>query len=568
MSKDLKELLEKYNIVEYTRKSTEDKDKQAFSLEDQHNSNLETIKRHNLKQPIKTLEESKSAHKEGRILFEEMLKDLEKGKYRIIVCWHINRLSRNPVDGARLISLMDKKKLLAIVTSNSIYGNSPSDKLMLAIEFGMAKKTSDDLGPTVLRGMQSKIKRGWFSGRPKPGYLNVGDASDEKVIQVVDEIRFPILQKAIKLYLTGGISVPALVDKLNNEWSYTSAPTRRNRAGGNPMSISTMHSILKNSYIYGEIFWGDVKGAMHPSLPKLVSEAEYWEIQRILGKKGVQRPKEHTYLPFRGIIKCDCCGYSFSPYIGKKTLADGSFIEYVFYRCTKKNPNIRCTNKQISLLELNRQITTLLESVSISKAFFNWAVKNIKSAYEEEANYHKSKCKKLEREIDDNKEILSNLVFLLAKKTITEDQYLIQQKNINTLIDSRSKELNKLKTTSYDWIDKTIEKFELAKDAKDRYIKATQEEKTNILNALGSNYVIKGGRLGIELHKPFSVFEKNRKVLNDDLSGIELKKDIDLEGDNNKTPTLISLWWADLDSNQEPPRYKLGATNQLSYPPG
>lgn len=159
------------NAVEYCRKSTESEERQAFSLEDQHNVNKKVADSYGVK--IKKLySESKSAKLRGRPQFNEMLTQIESGKCEVIVCWALNRLARNSVDGALLIELMDLKKLHAILTPGKVYYNSGDDKLLLQIEFGLAKKYSDDLGPNVMRGMTSKLKRGWWPGSPKPGYLS------------------------------------------------------------------------------------------------------------------------------------------------------------------------------------------------------------------------------------------------------------------------------------------------------------------------------------------------------------------------------------------------------------
>jgi len=102
---------------EYCRKSNEGDEKQAFSLEDQHAVNLKLFERYKLTPIGNFYEESKSAKRRGRPLFNQMVDEIEKGNYSVIVCWALNRLSRNAVDGALLIELMDNKKLYAIVTA-------------------------------------------------------------------------------------------------------------------------------------------------------------------------------------------------------------------------------------------------------------------------------------------------------------------------------------------------------------------------------------------------------------------------------------------------------------------
>src|SRR3989344_8304848 len=204
------------NGIEYCRKSTESEDRQAFSLKDQHDVNLKVAERYGVKVK-KSLQESMSAKKRGRPFFNEMVAGVESGKYEVIICWALNRLARNSVDGAMLIELMDNKKLHAILTPGKVYYNSGDDKLLLQIEFGLAKKYSDDLSPTIKRGMHSKAQRGWWPSLPKLGYLNMV-TNYEEVKQIADPERFPLLRKAVDCYLTGNYSVEDIVTFLNEDW--------------------------------------------------------------------------------------------------------------------------------------------------------------------------------------------------------------------------------------------------------------------------------------------------------------------------------------------------------------
>lgn len=78
----------------YARKSTEEEDRQATSINDQIREMKKLADIKGL-QIIDIFEESMSAKNIGRPIFREMLKRIEKGKATGILCWKADRLARN-----------------------------------------------------------------------------------------------------------------------------------------------------------------------------------------------------------------------------------------------------------------------------------------------------------------------------------------------------------------------------------------------------------------------------------------------------------------------------------------
>ena len=163
--------------IAYSRKSTESEDRQVLSLNDQKREVEELESRENLKIVQKFLGdgkgESQSAHKRGRPIFGRVMDSVEAGKANGLLVWHANRLARNASDGGRIITALDEGHLLEVrTTSGRTYYNTPEDKFFLQLEFGMAKKSSDDNGVAVKRGLKTKVGLGWYPSRAPLGYLN------------------------------------------------------------------------------------------------------------------------------------------------------------------------------------------------------------------------------------------------------------------------------------------------------------------------------------------------------------------------------------------------------------
>jgi predicted site-specific integrase-resolvase len=134
----------------YARKSTESEDKQIQSIDDQINYMQEIAKREGLN-VIEVISESKSAKlKNNREGFSKLLSLIDTGKIQGILCWKMDRLSRNPVESAHIQEALQLRKLECIYTAERKYW--PEDNaLIFAVEQGMANQYSRDLSKGKFR---------------------------------------------------------------------------------------------------------------------------------------------------------------------------------------------------------------------------------------------------------------------------------------------------------------------------------------------------------------------------------------------------------------------------------
>src|SRR3989338_2196804 len=91
----------------YARKSTDVEDKQVLSIDAQL-AELRDLARRDGVEIEQEFVEKRSAKMPGGPVFEEMLKRIESGEAQGIVCWKIDRLSRNPVDSGRISWLLQQ----------------------------------------------------------------------------------------------------------------------------------------------------------------------------------------------------------------------------------------------------------------------------------------------------------------------------------------------------------------------------------------------------------------------------------------------------------------------------
>src|SRR3989344_4071304 len=156
----------------YIRKSTDEEDRQVLSLEAQLHEAKEFAEREDV-EIVDTFVEKKTAKVPGRAVFNNMLDKIEGGLPHSIgiLAWAPDRLSRNSVDGGRLIYLLDTGKLAGLKFPTFAFENTPSGKFFLSIALSNAKYYVDNLAEHVRRGNSAKLRRGEWPGQKPFGYV-------------------------------------------------------------------------------------------------------------------------------------------------------------------------------------------------------------------------------------------------------------------------------------------------------------------------------------------------------------------------------------------------------------
>lgn len=543
---------EKINFFAYCRKSSEDSQRQVASVNDQVDALQKIVKAEKL-ELTRTFTEERSAKEPGRSIFNEMLERIQKGDANGLVCWDIDRLSRNPIDSGQLQWMLQKSIIKVIKTPGRSY--YPEDAgLLMSIEGGRATDYIIRLSKNVKRGLNSKAMRGWRPSGGPIGYINIGTEKGNKTIDT-DPERFELVRKMWDLFLTGTYSVSKIHKIATTEWGLKTI--RRRKIGGRPPSMSHMYNIFKDTFYYGYFPWNDpdtgedrmIKGAHQP----MITEAEYWRAQTLLGKKGKQRPQTREFA-FTGLMRCGGCGGSITAeekhqmicpckhkfaYENKtecpkcKTpiseMAGPKILHYVYYHCTRK-PDRDCRQKAIRVEELEKQFMAELEKISLDKEYLEVALQYLHAKQEnfgsEESTMRKSlgstyescqtRLKNLHREYtspqNSNHELYTPEEFSRLKKEIVVER------------DSAEKELGQIKNKLDNSLEATEKTFNFCTFALHHFNTGDLQKKRTIFSTIGSNLILKDQKLEIEKLHPFILIENEIKALRELSSARTYKK--------------------------------------------
>ena len=545
--------------IAYSRKSTESEDRQVLSLNDQKREIEETEKRENLKVVMKFLGdgkgESHTAHKRGRPVFNKVMDLIEAGKANGLLVWHANRLARNALDGGRIITAMDEGSLLEVkTTSGRTYYNTPEDKFFLQLEFGMAKKSSDDNSVAVKRGLKTKLNLGWKPSRAPLGYLNSKNFEEKGQNYIFkDDARFEQVKRMWQMMLTGNYTPPQILEIVNNEWKFKTRTTKR--SVGKPLARSSIYRIFTNPFYYGYFNYGGqlYKGNHEP----MITEKEFDQVQKLLGRDGRPRPKEHRFA-FTGLMKCGNCGAMITAEEKIKRQKNGNTHHYVYYHCTKRIDK-NCPEKMIELKDLDVKIDLLIKDLTISDKFKGWAIKYLHEIRQNEAqsnqNVFENKQKSLLRITDQ----LQNLILKYTAPENTNEEIMTSQEmqgvkasllKQKTALESDLKAQGK---TIEEWAELSERTFNFARYAQMWFANGDIQTKRAVFSALGSHLIIKDQNLNVALHPYFKIVFDNLKKAERELIKVRTSEFEQNRGQIAlilaKCPTLRRRW----DSNPRDP---------------
>lgn len=523
----------KVKYLMYLRKSTDSEDRQIQSIEDQKKELERIAKLLNI--DIKGVyQENQSAKKPGRQEFNKMLTEIKKGRANGILCWRINRLSRNPIDSGELQWLMQQGLLQSIQTPGREY-KTGDNVLMMSVETGMANQYIIDLGRDVKRGMLSKAEKGYRPGRSPLGYLNDkhGEQGNKKIY--VDEQKFPIVRKMWDLMLTGEYSVSKIIDIANDELGL------RRKCKGIDVKLHYSHGydIFTNPFYYGEYEWdGKVYQGKHTPM---ITPEEFDYVQKLLGIKTKSQTK-HKDLPYRGVVRCGECGCHITPEIKiKRLVLTGEVKSFIFHRCTRRKRDYKCKQKPISHREFNQQIIEKLEKISLPESFLPFALKILNRDNESEVNNRNIIIKNQQKALKDCQDRIDNLLKVYiapansSKELLSDDEFKNQKTSLLKEKVEIERQLVNLSQGADEWLELTEKTFKFAVYAKENFNTGDYKTKTSILRAIGSNWILKDGKLDITLRKEFQLIENSAETINAQNAGLELT-----DFASNKTKTAQS----------------------------
>lgn len=343
----------------YARKSSEDDERQALSIDSQIKEMMLIAEREKL-EITEVRRESHSAKASGcRPVYNQLLQDVRVGMFGGILTWSPDRLSRNAGDLGGLVDLMDQGLLKEIRTHGQRFSNSPNEKFLLMILCSQAKLENDNRGLNVKRGLKNKAELGIRPGLAPLGYYNELSHDRNKGKIIIDPMRAPIVKEMFERVAYGGDSGRDILNWLNNEVGFTTRTGKR-------VALSNVYIMLKNHFYYGMYEYPAGSGTWYQGTHEpLITKELFDRVQEQLLTAPKSKPGTKEF-DFTKVFTCGACGSGITAEEKFKNLRDGTIRRYIYYHCTG-GVDRNCKQLYIREEEILSQLMDIIDELDIDQ---------------------------------------------------------------------------------------------------------------------------------------------------------------------------------------------------------
>lgn len=342
------------NYCLYARKSSEDDERQALSIDSQ-------IKEMAIQAQNQTLhvteirKESHSAKNSGqRPIFNELIEDIRQGSFNGILAWAPDRLSRNAGDLGTLVDLMDSGLLKEIRTHGQVFTNSPNDKFLLMILCSQAKLENDNRGINVKRGMKTKCELGFRPNMTPLGYENDHYSGKGQKKVFIDKERAPLIKQLFEKVAYEGSSGRDIFNWHKN--------TKLRTRSGKYLTLSMIYRMLNNPYYCGMFEFPVNSGKWYKgSYEPIVSRELFDAVQRKMEVAPKSKPGTKEF-DFTKMFRCGNCSSGITAQEKFKNVKNGR-KRYIYYHCTKAR-NLNCHEPYVREEKLIEELMPILSTLT------------------------------------------------------------------------------------------------------------------------------------------------------------------------------------------------------------
>ena len=192
-------------VAIYTRVSTTDQAREGHSLEEQEKRLRAMCEAKNYKvYKVYTDAGISGKSADNRPAYQQMMKDMKKGKFNLIMAYKMDRLSRSVIDFENFFNDIKKYNCEVQFIEGNIDTNGASGMMFARILEVFAQFERELIKERTLIGVESAVSKGHFGGKPPLGYKTKLDDEGKKLKEwIINEDEAKIVREIFELCASG-----------------------------------------------------------------------------------------------------------------------------------------------------------------------------------------------------------------------------------------------------------------------------------------------------------------------------------------------------------------------------
>lgn len=412
-----------------------------------------------------------------RPMFKKLIQDIKNKNFDILICYRLDRISRNVADFSNTLELLQSHKVNFVSIKENFDTSTPMGRAMMYISSVFAQLERDTIAERITDNLLQLAKDGngrYLGGTAPYGFYKVRKSNLEGKLYSALVVS-PKESENVKIIFNKYIELESL--RRLESYLFINGIKTRNNCNFNTHNLGLLlrrpHYVYADKAIYtyfknlgvqlsnsqlefngknGVIVFGR-SGKGKGEISKLnepdkwvvgvgqhtgIIESSKWlHVQNILDSKKNKslRHTHNNYGLLNGLLKCKLCGDYMRPSSVKNK---GSQFYYVCIT-KEKSRKTKCNNKNIRGNTLDKDIIIKLNN---ELKYNDIKVHNIlkkQSVLIKEISQSNKKEKQLQNQLNENKQSIKNLVNKLSKNlSFTVEGYITAEIE---LLDKKNKEI-------------------------------------------------------------------------------------------------------------------------------
>lgn len=391
--------------------------------------------------------------------YNRLVADIKDGRLDVVVCYKIDRISRNVLDFSSFFSVLSEHNVDFVSIKEQIDTSTPLGRAMMYICSVFAQMERETIAERVTDNLTELSKSGkWAGGKAPIGFKRQKVTLDGKTHTVLvenpEEITF--LNMIVDTFLEGRYSLGGLETFFRKQGIKT--------LKGNYLSASQLSFILKNPHYapadkstleyfkslgctigcdeskftgdYGIMAYGRTSGGgkkkhiVNPPNKWIISvglhhplmDSDKWlAIQERFGNNIIDKTRKHNIGILKGVLRCSC-GYVMRVQHKVDKVYHKTYDNYFCQNRNRRGVEY-CDRSFTSVSDLDNAVIELLKNIALDKSLIDNYVYTPKAIH----SFMRSRAD-VQRDIDNLEAKITNLTVTLASNSAsTAAKYIISE---------------------------------------------------------------------------------------------------------------------------------------------